>query len=51
MKCEIVEKVSKTGNKYVVLQVQLTPSYTKDVFLESAELELIKLYAQQNSGK
>lgn len=51
MKCEIVEKVSKTGNKYVVLQVQLTPSYTKDVFLEQAELELIKLYAQQNTSK
>lgn len=51
MKCELVEKVSKSGNKYVVLTIQLTPSYTKDVFLDNAELELIKLYAQQNNNK
>lgn len=49
MKCELVEKVSKTGNKYVVLQIQLTPDYKKDVFLDNAELQLVKLYAHQKS--
>lgn len=44
MKCELVEKVSQKGNKYIVLQVHLTPTYTKDVFLEKAEIELIKAY-------
>ncbi len=50
MKCEIVEKTSKAGNKYKVLQIHLTPGYKKDVFLEDAELELITLYAQQQNN-
>lgn len=44
MKCEIVEKTSKNGNKYIVLEIHLTPTYTKDVFLDKAEVELIKAY-------
>lgn len=50
MKCEIVEKTSKAGNKYKVLQIHLTPNYSKDVFLEEAELQLITLYVQQQAN-
>lgn len=44
MKCELVEKTSKNGNKYIVLEISLTPTYKKSVFLDNAELELIKTY-------
>ena len=43
IKCELVEKISKEGNKYICLEIQLTPNYKKLVFLNSAELEIIKL--------
>lgn len=42
MKCELVEKTSKSGNKYIALEVSLTPTYKKTIFLEKAEIELIK---------
>lgn len=45
MKCELVEKTSQKGNKYVALEIHLTPTYSKTVFLEQAEIELIKAYA------
>ena len=38
------KKVSaKSGKEYFVIEVKLTDTYTKQVFLDSAELELIKL--------
>ena len=40
------EKESKKGNKYVVIEVELTPNCKKDIFLEQSEVELIKLYYQ-----
>ena len=41
---KLVEKVSeKSGKKYVCIEVQLTPTYTKTIFLDKAEVELIKL--------
>lgn len=43
LKCQIVEKVSAKGNKYIALEVYLTPDYKKVVFLDQAEIELIKL--------
>lgn len=49
MKFELVQKKSSKGNDYIVLQIQLTPNYTKDVFLDKAEIELIKLYAEQHN--
>lgn len=36
------ERVSQKGNKYVVLVIKLTPTYEKLVFLDKAELELVK---------
>lgn len=41
--CQIVEKTSSKGNKYICLEIQITKDYKKVVFLDSAEVELIKL--------
>ena len=49
VKATLVEKVSKTGNQYKCIELQLTPTYTKVVFLEKAELELLAL--NDNSNK
>lgn len=43
LKCQIVEKVSQKGNKYLCLEIYLTPTYKKVVFLDTAEIELVKL--------
>lgn len=43
MKTELVEKVSKSGEKYLCLEISLTETYKKVVFLEPAEKELIKV--------
>lgn len=40
----LVEKVSKNGNPYVCVEIYLTDKVKKTVFLEEAEVELIKLY-------
>lgn len=42
VKCRIEERTSKTGSKYTVLVLSLTPTYEKDVFLDKAELEIIR---------
>lgn len=43
IKCNLVEKVSKKGNNYLCLEIYLTDTYKKVVFLEQAEIELLKL--------
>lgn len=48
VKCQIVEKVSQKGNKYVCLEISLTDTYKKIVFLDTAELELLKLATSKN---
>lgn len=47
IKCQLVEKVSQKGNKYLCLEIFLTDSYKKVVFLDTAEVELIKLLANK----
>lgn len=42
VKATLEEKTSKSGNKYQVLVVHLTDTYEKLVFLEKAEIELLK---------
>ena len=37
------ERTSKKGKKYVVLVIKLTDTYDKLVFLDKAEIELLKL--------
>lgn len=39
----IEKKISSKGNEYVVLIIKLTPTYEKQVFLDNAEIELLKL--------
>lgn len=44
MNYNLIEGVSKkTGNPYYAVDVQLTETYYKRVFLTSAEYELVKL--------
>ncbi|MBE6146979.1 MAG: hypothetical protein E7168_01445 [Firmicutes bacterium] len=50
IKCTLEEKVSKKGNPYTVLVVHLTPTCSKQVFLEPAELELLKMQKDTNNN-
>lgn len=36
-------KTSSKGNKYLCIDIQLTPTYTKTIFFEKAEEEILKL--------
>lgn len=43
LKATLVKRTSKKGTEYECVMIQLTPTYEKPVFLESAELELLKM--------
>ena len=43
VKARLVEKVSKKGNSYVCIEVYVTETIKKMVFLTDAELELLRL--------
>lgn len=45
------EKTSKSGNTYIALDINLTPSYVKTIFLDPADLELVKLYLENQQLK
>ena len=47
----IHEKTSKNGKPYVCLDVNLTPSYVKTFFLDDSDLEVVKLYLENESLK
>lgn len=47
----IHEKTSKSGNKYIALDINLTPTYVKTIFLEQSDLEVIKLYLENENLK
>lgn len=47
VKCQLVEKISQKGNKYFCLEISLTDNYKKIVFLDNAEIELIKILTRQ----
>lgn len=44
MNARIEKKVSKSGNEYTVLLIELVPGYEKQVFLDKAELKIIELF-------
>lgn len=44
LKATLETKISKSGNPYDVVILQLTDSYERPVYLEKAELELLKQY-------
>lgn len=41
--CVLETRTSKKGSDYQVLVIRLTPTYEKLVFLDNAELELLKV--------
>lgn len=44
MEAKVVRGISKkTGKEYYAIDVNITPTYAKRVFLTTAEVELIKL--------
>lgn len=43
LKASLVKRTSKKGTEYECIMIQLTPTYEKAVFLETAELELLKM--------
>lgn len=45
---KLVEKVSKNGKPYVCVEITITPNVKKTVFLEEAEVELIRLAYANN---
>lgn len=48
--CSLKEAVSsKSGKTYFYLSIQITPTIEKKVFLEEAELELLKIYVNSVS--
>lgn len=40
---EVKEGTSKSGNKYIYIEVKLSENYTKRIFLTTAEVEILKL--------
>ncbi len=48
LKATLVKRTSKKGLEYECVMIQLTPTYEKPVFLESAELELLKMSTSDN---
>lgn len=48
IKCSLETRTSKKGNDYQVLVIKLTDSYEKLVFLEPAEIELLKFKKNDN---
>ena len=48
VKATLETRQSKKGSDYQVLVIKLTDTYEKLVFLEQAELELLKLSSNDN---
>lgn len=44
IKCSLETRVSNKGKEYTCLVIYLTDTYKKIVFLENAELELVKQF-------
>ncbi len=49
LKAELVQKTSKNGNPYTVLELSITDKVKKQVFLSDAEIELIKITQLSNA--
>ena len=45
IKAELVERTSHKGNKYICIEISITDKIKKYVFLDNAEIELIRLNA------
>ena len=51
LKATLVKKTSKKGNDYECVMIELTPTYQKPVFLDDAELELLKFCDNKSTKK
>lgn len=51
VKATLETRQSKAGNTYDVIVIKLTDSYEKLVFLDKAELELLKQKNTNSKGK
>ena len=51
LKATLVKKTSKKGNDYECVMLELTPTYKKVVFLDDAELELLKFCDNKSNKK
>ena len=51
LKATLVKKTSKKGNDYECVMLELTPKYKKVVFLDDAELELLKFCDNKSTKK
>lgn len=52
VKCSLVEGIGKkSGKPYTALEIQLTDTLKKMVFLEPAELELLKMKMQSSNNE
>lgn len=51
VKATLETKISKAGKEYQVLMVKLTDTYSKPVFLEQSEIELLKISSNSKVGK
>lgn len=50
LNASLQEKISnKSGKPYYVVEVELTPTVKKQVFLEQAEIEVIRLFTSINN--
>lgn len=49
IKATLETKTSKAGNEYQVVILNLTDTYQKLVFLDKAELELLKSFDNKNN--
>lgn len=47
----LCEKISKSGNSYVALDVNLTPTFVKTFFVEPADIEVVKLWLENEHLK
>lgn len=48
IQCSLETRVSNKGKEYKCLVIKLTDTYEKIVFLDNAELELLKVYYTNN---
>lgn len=50
IKATLVERVSKNGNPYTAIEIKISDSITKLVFLTQAEIELLKIKSKKSTG-
>lgn len=49
VRATLEEKISKNGNPYTAVVIHLTDTCKKTVFLEAAEIELLKMKKDTNN--